>query len=183
MTTEPENAANDASHEFVTLMLASQRGIRNYLLSLHPVPSDIDDLMQQTALTLWKEFHRYDRSRPFLPWALRIGYFEVLRLRTTRSRDLLVFSDDMVEMLAEEEMPESALQSKRLVLQNCLARLKSADRELLLACYSRGQTVAGLAARRREKPHQLYHQLDRLRHQLVHCVRHQMNLGDDAFSC
>lgn len=182
MTDAPDNPADDAAQEFLTHMLACQRAVRNYLLSLHPDPSDIDDLMQQTALTLWKEFHRYDRSRSFLPWALRIGYFEVLRLRTMRSRDLLVFSNDMIEILAEEELPEAMLQAKRLALQSCLGLLGADDRELLMACYGRDSTVTALAARRNEKPHRLYHQLDRVRRQLVQCVRRQLRLGDPNFS-
>lgn len=177
-----DSSTDDSASEFVAQMLEAQRGLRNYLLSLHPIQSDIDDLMQQTALTLWKEFHRYDRSRPFLPWALRIGYFEVLRLRTMRSREMLVFSEDIVEMLAEESPPETTLQSKRLALTACLGKLKSDERELLMACYGEGGTVAALAIRRKVKPHQLYHQLDRIRRALVNCVTKHFRRADDTFA-
>lgn len=183
MNPTPDSSTDDNSaSEFVAHMLDAQRGLRNYLLSLHPVASDIDDLMQQTALTLWKEFHRYDRSRPFLPWALRIGYFEVLRLRTMRSRDMLVFSEDIVEMLAEESPPDATLQPKRLALTACLGKLNPDERELLMACYGEGGSVASLAARRNEKPHRLYHQLDRVRRALVLCVGRLLRDTEGSFS-
>lgn len=181
MSSEPVQHAEDPASEFVGLMLDAQRGLRNYLLSLHPVAADIDDLMQQTALTLWKEFHRYDRSREFMPWALRIAYFEVLRMRTMRSRDMLVFSDDIVELLADEEPPPEALVSKRLALAECLGKLNASERELLMACYGEGGTVADLAVRRKAKPHQLYHQLDHIRRSLIACVRRQMRVVEGPF--
>jgi DNA-directed RNA polymerase specialized sigma24 family protein len=82
----------------------------------HPHEQDIDDLIQQTSLTLWREFERYGRSREFLPWALRIGYFEVLRLRKQRSRDRLVFSETLLEMMAEDALPEAAARLESMTI-------------------------------------------------------------------
>src|SRR5436189_5016499 len=93
---------NDSSSEFLRHILQSQQDLRNHIHYLHPYPQDLDDLMQETSLKLWQEFEDYDPQRPFLPWAMRIAYFQVLRFRKTRSRSRLVFSDELVEMLAEE---------------------------------------------------------------------------------
>ena len=92
MPSDPQHG--DRASDFIPLITGSQRELRNYLFSLHPHPGDLDDLFQETSLKLWEIFDEYDASRPFLPWALRIAYFQVLRFRKKRSRDRLVFSDD-----------------------------------------------------------------------------------------
>jgi DNA-directed RNA polymerase specialized sigma24 family protein len=84
--------ANDSSYEFLSHMQKNQRSIRNYITNIHPHSQDLDDLVQQTALTLWREFEKHDATREFLPWALRIACFEVLRLRKQRSRDRDAFN-------------------------------------------------------------------------------------------
>jgi len=179
----PESPANDPSSEFLSHMLGNQRSIRNYIFSLHPCAQDLDDLMQQTALTLWREFEKFDASREFLPWALRISYFEVLRLRKKQSRDRLVFSDDFFELLSTEFPTEPPVGSLRQALDICLAKLDAKSREVLMARYSEDATVSGLAAKNRVSVHRLYHLLDSARASLVACVRRQIHVaGDSSFS-
>lgn len=163
-------------------MLKSQRSIRNYIFSLHPCAQDLDDLMQQTALTLWREFEKFDSTREFLPWALRISYFEVLRLRKKHSRDRLVFSEDFIEQIASEFAEEPTAGSHRQALDACLAKLDAKSREVLLARYSEDATVSGLAAKHHISAHRLYRLLDNARASVVACVRRQLFLADDSLS-
>ena len=172
--------SNDPSNQFLSHMLKNQRSIRNYIFSLHPRAQDLDDLMQQTALTLWREFEKFDSTREFLPWALRISYFEVLRLRKKQSRDRLVFSDDFIDLLATEIAEEAAAGPHRQALDVCLAKLDAKSREVLLARYSEDVTVGSLAAKHRVSVHRLYHLLDSARAFLVTCVRRQLYLAEDS---
>lgn len=170
---------NNLSQVFLRHMLKNQRSIRNYIFSIHPHAQDLDDLIQQTALTLWREFDRYDATRDFLPWALRISYFEVLRLRKKQSRDRLVFSDDYIEQVAMEFADEPAASPHRQALELCLAKLDARSREVLLARYSTNLTVKGLAANFHVSTHKLYRMLDSARASLVTCVRRQIHLAGD----
>ncbi|BCX48780.1 DNA-directed RNA polymerase sigma-70 factor [Haloferula helveola] len=167
---------DDSSQEFLELMLKSQRPLRNYLFSLHPRAQDLDDLMQETARTLWKEFHRYDREREFLPWAMRIGYFEVLRLRKKHSRDRLVFSDELFELLADEPVTETDADRARGALEHCLADLTPRAKEVLMARYTGGESVSDLATRQKSSVHSLYRLLEKSRTTLVTCVRRHLYL-------
>ena len=172
--------SNDPSHNFLGYMLKNQRLIRNYIFSLHPRAQDLDDLVQQTALTLWREFEKFDSTREFLPWALRISYFEVLRLRKKQSRDRLVFSEDFIEQLATEFAEEPSSGPHRHALDVCLAKLDIKSREVLLARYSEHATVSSLAAKHRASVHRLYRLLDSARASLVACVRRQLRITDDS---
>ncbi|MCU0750449.1 MAG: sigma-70 family RNA polymerase sigma factor [Akkermansiaceae bacterium] len=180
MPGEPEK---DPSSEFLGHMLRSQRSIRNYIFSLHPYAQDLDDLFQQTALTLWREFEKYDATREFLPWALRISYFEVLRLRKKQSRDRLVFSEDFIELMASDcaEDPSILIGPHRHALDTCLAKLDSLSREVLMARYSENATVSSLASIHRISIHRLYRLLDSARASLVACVRRQLHSAGESF--
>lgn len=178
----PEAPGNDPSSEFLGHLLGNQRSIRNYIFSLHPLAQDLDDLVQQTALTLWREFGKFDPTRDFLPWALRIAYFEVLRHRKKQSRDRLVFSENFVEQLAEVFAEEGSPAPRRQALDACLAKLDRQSREVLLARYSKDATVGSLAGKHRISVHRLYHLLDRARASLATCVRRQLHLDEDSHS-
>jgi RNA polymerase sigma-70 factor, ECF subfamily len=175
-----EIPADDPSNQFLSHMLKNQRSIRNYIFSLHPRAQDLDDLVQQTALTLWREFGKFDPTREFLPWALRISYFEVLRLRKKQSRDRLVFSDDFIELVAAEFAESSSPSPDRNALDVCLAKMDAASREVLLARYSDDATVSGLAAKHRISVHRLYRMLESARTSLIACIRRQLYLTGDS---
>jgi RNA polymerase sigma-70 factor (ECF subfamily) len=178
----PESPGSDPSSEFLGHMLRNQRSIRNYIFSLHPLAQDLDDLVQQTALTLWREFGRFDTTREFLPWALRISYFEVLRHRKKQSRDRLVFTDEFVGLMANEFAEDRTPGPHRLALDACLARLDPKSREVLLARYGGEITVGSLAGKHRVSVHHLYRLLDQARASLVTCIRRHLHLGGDSHS-
>jgi len=175
-----DSPASDPSSAFLSHMLKNQRSIRNYIFSLHPHAQDLDDLVQQTALTLWREFEKFDSSRDFLPWALRISYFEVLRLRKKQGRDRLVFSDDFIEQVATEFADEPAAAPHRQALEFCLSKLDARSREVVLARYSERVTVKGLTTKFHVSSHKLYRMLDIARASLVACVRRQIHLAGDT---
>ena len=107
MTGESEHSGND--EHFVRLLTRHERALYRYVVSLLPAAQEADDVMQDTATVLWKKFSDYDASRPFLPWAMRFAYFEVLKLRRRRGRNRLVFSDELMEKLADEYPVEEPL--------------------------------------------------------------------------
>ncbi len=175
----PKQHPDERSGEFLNHMLKSQRAVRNYLFSLHPRAQDLDDLLQETALTLWREFDKFDRSREFLPWALRVAYFEVLRFRKKQTRDRLVFSDEFLELLDAEADTASAAQPAFVALESCLAELDARSHEVLMARYSEGESVADLATKRHVSVHRLYRLLERARTSVVTCVRRHLHLGGE----
>lgn len=170
---------DDRSSAFLGCILQSQQDLRNYLYSLHPSGQDLDDLMQETCLKLWQEFEDYDPARPFLPWAMRIAYFQVLRFRKTRSRDRLVFSDEMIELLAGEAPAEGQAAAMRGALEECLGRLTPRARQVLLARYARDSSIAAVAKELRQSVHALYRLLNQARAQLTSCMRRTLSLEDE----
>ncbi|MCW1925054.1 sigma-70 family RNA polymerase sigma factor [Luteolibacter arcticus] len=164
----------EQNREFVALMVPCQQSIRNFVYSIHPDAGDLDDIMQETAISLWEKFDTFDRTREFLPWAMRLAYFEVLSFRKKRSRDRLVFSDEAVEALAAEEPEVELTEHVREALETCLCRLDPRARAVVEARYGKGSSISDLAIHRKESVHRLYRILDKVRALLIDCVRGQL---------
>lgn len=163
------------NRDFLALMMPNQRSIRNFIYSIHPEAGDLDDLMQDTAISLWEKFDTFDATREFLPWAMRLAYFEVLRFRKKRSRDRLVFSDQLVDVLAGEASEAPVAEPVRQALDSCLCQLDARARDVIEARYGQGTSITDLAAARNESVHRLYRVLEKVRGLLIACVRRQLS--------
>ena len=62
--------SNAAQQQFLSLFLRSEREIFRYVAALVPNLADVDDIVQQTAISLWEKFDAYDPARPFTPWGM-----------------------------------------------------------------------------------------------------------------
>jgi RNA polymerase sigma-70 factor (ECF subfamily) len=164
----------EPNRDFLAYLLPNQQAIRNFIYSIHPDAGDLDDIMQDTAVSLWEKFETFDHDRKFLPWAMRLAYFEVLRFRKKRSRDRLVFSAELVDMLAAESSDNDIAEPTRLALESCLCRLDPRSRAVIEARYGRGASISELASTRQESVHRLYRLLEKVRSMLVSCVRQKL---------
>ena len=75
----PSELTNDgnANAEFIALLLQSEREVLRYVLALVPEVPVAREIVQGTAIELWRKFAEYDRARPFTPWACRFALRQV----------------------------------------------------------------------------------------------------------
>ena len=62
-----DESDSDRQAQFLRLFLASERELFRYVLALVPAMDDASEIVQQTALQLWKRFDDYDPGQPFTP--------------------------------------------------------------------------------------------------------------------
>ena len=67
--------------QFVKLLTACQSRIYAYILSRAPRSADADDILQETAGTMWKKFNEFKTGTDFLAWGLTIARYNVLNYR------------------------------------------------------------------------------------------------------
>ncbi len=171
MPEDPDILPEDATEAFVRLLTRHERDLYRYIVSLMPMGGEPDDVMQETATLLWKKFADYDRERPFLPWAMRFAYFEVLKQRKRLGKSRLIFSDELLATIASDYAGEEpVLRSRRGALDACLAKLSDRDRDLLRRRYASRETISDLAAEAGRSVHKLYYALERIRENLMLCV-------------
>jgi RNA polymerase sigma-70 factor (ECF subfamily) len=171
-------APGHETERFVRLFAAAQSEVLRYILALVPDMDDAQEVLQETAVDLWKKFDRYDPGHPFVPWACRFAYFQVLKFREQQSRRRRFLSLEAIELLAIERPEESALlEDRRRALAVCLKLLSESERLMVEQRYSRRMPVAQLVEVTGRNLSSLYKALERVRRRLFECVNRRLESG------
>ncbi len=136
-------AAETRVEEFVRLLTGNERYLKSYILSLVPNLADAEQIAQETSLKLWEQFGRYDPCEgDFSAWARSIAHYQVLTFRKKLCRERIVFSSEVVEMLADRAaVRASELAGRQEALIDCLQKLPDHARELIRLYYVLGMKL------------------------------------------
>lgn len=142
-----------------------------YVHALVGHAADRDDILQDTALAVIESYPRFDRSRPFLPWALSIARARAIDFARLRSLRPLALSPAAAEALAVAFEQVSDLERTRLDhLRECLDRLDARSREACELRYRSGMQPAQISEHLRLQPNTVAKVLQRAREQLRDCI-------------
>ena len=83
------DSENSRYEVFVQRFAHHEPDLRRFIRSLLPSWTDTDEVLQQTAIVIWRKFEQYDPETNFMKWACVIARFESLSYR--RKRDLCNF--------------------------------------------------------------------------------------------
>jgi RNA polymerase sigma-70 factor, ECF subfamily len=120
---DPVDAPRGLDGDLVQLLTGVQSRLYAYICSLLGESAGASDVLQETNLALWDKVQDYDPSRPFLPWAYRIAYLQVLAYRKRCARNRLLFDDQLVSELAEQiESRDDDLDLRLEALGDCIGR-------------------------------------------------------------
>ena len=166
------DGSEDRSYEeFVRLFTHHEPQLRAFVRSLLPAWDDVDEVMQETSLVLWRKWDDFDPSTDFMKWGCVVARFEVLKYRRRKARDRHVFDADIIELLADEGAEEvESLSAQRKALDRCLQQLPDNQRRLVMAAYAPGRTIKETAAHIGKSATALYKTLNRVRAVLLECV-------------
>jgi RNA polymerase sigma-70 factor, ECF subfamily len=167
---------DDPSSHFADQLIAIQRGLYAYILTLLPSPGEASDVLQETNMVLWRDSAKFQPGTDFRAWAYRVAYFQVLAQRRKAQRDRLRFDDALLKDLAqglEQESPET--EEEALVLRDCLDKLPESDRDLIAYRYDAGVSVKLMATKLRQSPNAVAVRLYRIRQALLDCVQQRIS--------
>lgn len=159
--------------DFIRLLMKHEPVLRAYARTLLPDWKSVDDVLQEASVTLWEKFSQVRDEDGFLPWAKTVVRFKALSAVDRLRRDRHVFSDRVLELLAEEAESLQAGERERSLqaLRLCLEGLTSVHQELLLAPYFGDGRVTRLAEQAGKSANALYKLLTRLREKLHACIQ------------
>ncbi len=168
---------------FVELFAAHESDLRRFLRSLLPTATDTDEVLQQTALVLWRKFDQFDPETKFIKWACVVARFEALAYRRKMARDRMVFREDILELMADEGAEEIEVRSaEHDALELCLAELPEKQRKLVLLAHTPEVKVKQLAADAGSTAAAFYMKINRLRKTLLVCVEGKTTSAGGAAS-
>jgi RNA polymerase sigma-70 factor (ECF subfamily) len=172
---DPTNPADQRYEAFVRQFVAREPRLRAFLRTLLPSWEDVDDALQETSIVAWRKFAQFEDGTNFLNWLFAIARFEALKQRRTRARSPLVFSDEVLDLLADEATEETDhLEAERRALGFCLDQLPAAQRELLERSYHPGARLHEVAAQAGRTAAAFYKVIQRLRAALLDCAQRRL---------
>lgn len=171
MSAEPSSS----TESLILLLTQHQDQLFRYIFSLVPCEADARDILQETSVALFRKFDQYDATRPFLPWAYRFAYLQVQKHREKSARSPLLFSEDVMDLIANERAHiEPQLDERLRVLDGCLSKLTPQDKELVTCRYALRQGAEEMMQRFDMSRRTLFRNLELLRQRLHDCVSRQL---------
>ncbi len=160
---------------FVRLWADVQPAVENYVRTLIRDPVSAKDLLQETALVLFRRFKEYDGQWPFLGWALGVARLQVLSFHRDEARSFVTFDTELLDCFTES-WAQIAHQSheKAAALELCLERLGAVPKELLRLRYFEDLNSDEIAERLGRRAGAIRVTLQRIREQLRLCVEHRL---------
>ncbi|MDF1814096.1 MAG: sigma-70 family RNA polymerase sigma factor [Verrucomicrobiales bacterium] len=158
--------------QFIGLFVRHEAELKAFALTLMLQPAEADDLMQEACIAMWRKIDTLENEKAYRSWAYSYLRLTALNRRRKQHRSPLVFSDQMIELMATEAAGESDLAAAELEsLAGCLEQLEAGPRELISAYYaSREMTVAELSSKLGRPAAGIYKALERTRNALRICI-------------
>jgi RNA polymerase sigma-70 factor (ECF subfamily) len=138
----------ERDEQFTRLWTETQPRVAGFLAACVPDFHTAEDLLQNVAVALLREFHDYDGTRPFVAWAIGFAKIEVLRHRRAQARSILDFQPELIEALAADYLailPE--LDRRTEALRHCTARLQGRSGEIVRLRYAEDLKPRDIASR------------------------------------
>lgn len=160
-----------AADQFTALFQCHSRAIYGHIRALVPHISDVDEVFQETSVTLWQKFDQYQPKTDFRAWACRIAYYKVLKLRNQQARSPRLFSTEFLDLLGEEMIVMSDVLDRRTeALLLCRKKLNERDRALLDHFHREGVTTKDVARKVGRNVQYVYRAVRRIHDILFNCV-------------
>ena len=165
----------DSTAIFVRLWTRHQAEVERYVLTMVPLANAAAEVLQEVSVRLWEKWAEYDEARPFVPWAIRFAYLEVLKWRQRQARERLVFSDELLEQMhAAYEDAAPLMEARRNALDGCLEKLTTQEQRWIMLRYERHGALQDEARSEGMSLNQIYYAMERIRARLLDCIARTM---------
>ena len=172
----PSDMLNQNDQErFMRLWTTHQPSVAKYLHALVRDRGAAEDLLQETALVMFRRFAEYDAARSFVAWALGIARFKVMGLRRDAARSRLVFDDEALEQFTESWVEQTpGLSERGAALETCIDRLADHARQMVRLRYFEDLNAEQIADKLGGNGAAVRVALQRIRAQLRECVERKV---------
>ena len=161
----------DRSELFLRLLNEHERNLSIYVHSLIPDWAAAQDVLQETRVTLWKEFSKFERGTNFAAWARTVAFYQILTHRKKVKRSPLPLSDEFLHSISDAIKEDPEKWDKRSeALRHCVAKLPLPHRRLIALRYFEERSVESISEKVGRTVAAIYRALSRIRRSLEECV-------------
>jgi RNA polymerase sigma-70 factor, ECF subfamily len=161
------------SEQLARLWTESQPVVGAYILSLLPDFHQAEDVLQQVAVSLVREFDKYDPARPFLPWAMGIARNLALKSKREFAKGAEhVLGEALIDQIQDAfQEPSDTWGTVRKVLRTCIRKQPQKVLELLRWRYAYDLKPADVAVKMGITAATVRVMLHRAREVLRRCIK------------
>jgi RNA polymerase sigma-70 factor, ECF subfamily len=165
-------AREERTETFLQLFVQTEPRLYAFIRTMVLNRSDAEDLLQETAAVLWREFDKFQQGTSFDRWALMVALNQVRYFRQKHHRNLLAFSEPLFADISAAAQTLGEHSDEFLTeLQLCMKKLDEADRVLVRRRYQPGVTTSSLACELDRAPSTVSRSLNRIQQILLRCIR------------
>lgn len=166
----------DARQRLTRLWREVEPSVQAYVFTAVRSAHDAEDVVQQVALTVARRFDEYDGARPFVAWALWLAKARVIDHYRRQGREKLVFSEALLEQLAEALVQRQPMRSARQeALERCIEKLPAKSRQMLELRYEDEASMERVAEAVQSTTASVRVMLFRIRNLLAECVGSELS--------
>ncbi|MBF0198816.1 MAG: sigma-70 family RNA polymerase sigma factor [Planctomycetes bacterium] len=166
---------DEKDQEFVANLTQSQSRLLGYLVSLLGNIHDAQDVLQATNMALWKVKDEFRPGADFGPWSRKFAHFQTLAFIRDRKRDRHIFNEELLELIATEEVDLGGVEERLNALRNCLLKLPADKLEMIKSRYKDGGCIKDVAQMVGKKEATVRVSLLRIRQALLKCIESKLN--------
>ncbi len=164
-----------AREDFAKRWLEVEPAVSAYVFAAISGFHDAEDVVQRIAQELARRFDEYDPNRPFTGWALWIAKSRVIDFYRVQGRCRVVFSDDLLQKLAETIAEQAdGRNQRREALEACLDGLPEKSRRILELRYVDELPAAEVAREIGSTSGSVRVLLTRVRTALADCIQRRL---------
>jgi RNA polymerase sigma-70 factor (ECF subfamily) len=174
---------HDSGEELMTQIVSAQKPLYSYIRTLVGPTNDVDDILQEVNLVLWRKGHEFDGRGRFLAWACHIAYVQVLAHCQRRRREKQVYFDERVlnELAQYVSWEVERIDARLEALHDCLGKLSPKLRRMILSRYEAGGSVHKVAGELDRPVGSVRVALHRIRLLLADCIGRTLEGGKGAW--
>jgi RNA polymerase sigma-70 factor (ECF subfamily) len=164
----------DAQEAAFLEVLAHRSMLKGYLMVIVRDPHLAEDCLSDVTLVIARGWSKFDRTKPFAPWARGIARRVALANMRKWKKPEVLLDEDMIESLGEELSgmgDEGELEENKQKLQNCLKKLPERSRELITLRYFKEASYEQIAEQTGRTLSALYMAFSRIHEGLGRCLK------------
>lgn len=170
-----DRAQEEWVSELTVLWGKAQPALYSYVAGCVHNFSDVDDIVQDIAVSVSKHFESFDRSRSFLPWVLVIARNKIIDYQRKRRNEVHLFEPELLELFEPIYVDMDRESSAFLdALYECVRGLMPKGRKLLELRYMRDKTPSQIAEETGVSRNAVNITICRIRKVLRECIKTKM---------
>jgi len=176
MPTDPDQS----SLRLQQLFVQHTSHMRGFIVALLPDLSQVDDVLQETFLTVTAKAEAFDASRDFVAWACGIARMKVREAGRKSARQWRPLSAEVLDALAASAPMDDLADERLAMLPECIAKLGAQGRRVIDLRYQQAHKPEEIARRLELGVDSVYVALSRARAAIRQCIERRRSRGGVA---